>query len=378
MAQAVRRVMLSLALAALAAADAHGQQPEQAPMPARLAAPVAAPASGVVACPQPPTAGPVPGCGPPACAPYEDHNGPLLWGDPRLDQPCFAGPGWIASVEVGAVQPLFKAGPLTFPVTVGGDTHDVSPPLAELGWTASPRVEVGYGLPQGGGQILLGYRNVTSQGSANVPAFGAASTATVVGPHEAGTVGGGPGTLGGGLARAHSRMNLNVIDLYYASHESALGPNWDMRWDTGARLASFYYDDQAAEAGLQQRVSMNSLTGGAKGGLTLYRFVSAVPGLSVGGRAEGAYLMGHIRQSFAEVQTPAGGAAVGGASSLPFGQAVWVTALQASVRYTPSGPTGLGFEGGYLYEQWFSLGDGFANRGQLELQMLFLRLTYNY
>jgi hypothetical protein len=349
-------VVLSLALAALAAADAHGQEPEQAPPPARLVAPFGAAIPGAVACPHPPTAGPVPGCGPPACAPYEDHNGPLLWGDLRLDQPCFPGPGWIAAVEVGATLPTFRAPQLSFPVTVAGDTHDVAPPLARLAWTASPKVEVGYRLPAGAGELLAAYRNITSDGNATVAGFDPA-----------------------GLARVRSRMNLNVIDLYYANHESSLGPGWDMRWDVGARLASFFFDTRAAGPSLQQRASMDSFTGGVKGGLALYRALGGVPGLSAGGRVEGAYLLGHIDQSFEEVQTPAGGPPVGGASRFPAGQGVAVGALQAGIRYTPDGPDGrLGFEAGYLYERWFSLGEAFANRGDLEVQSLFLRFTYNY
>jgi hypothetical protein len=346
-------VALTLALAALAAADGYGQGPP----PARLAAACATPPGPeALPCPPPPTAGPVPGPAPPACAPYEDHNGPLLWGDPLLDQPGFPVPGWVASVEVGAVLPVFRAGPFTFPVTLGGTSVDVSPPLAGLNWTAAPKFDLGYRLGAGFGEFLASYRFITSDGNAAAPGFGAA-----------------------GIGQVHSRLNFNVLDLLYGSHESSLGPGWDMHWDAGVRLASLFFDTRAVAAGLEQRASTDYFGGGVKGGLGLYRAVTSVPGLSLGGRIDIAYLLGQTRQHFEEVQTPAGGPAVGGASCTHAGMSVAVGALEASIRYAPGWQGGLScLEAGYRYEKWWSIGEAFLNRGDLEVQTFFVRWTYNY
>jgi hypothetical protein len=366
---AVRRVTLTLALAALAAADGYGQEPPPAAAPARLAAPCTTPPGPeALPCPPLPTAGPVPGPAPPACAPYEDRNGPLLWGDPLLDQPGFPVPGWVAAVEVGAVLPVFRAGPFTFPVTVGGASVNVSPPLAGLDWTAAPKIDLGYRLGAGFGEFLVSYRFIVSEGSTTAPGFA-----------PSGAVGGGPGTEGGGIGQVHSRLNFNVIDLVYASHESSLGPGWDMRWDAGVRLAGLYYDTRAVAPGLEQRASTSYLGGGAKGGLGLKRAIRSVPGLSLGGRVEAAYLLGQTRQHFEEVLTPAGGPAAGGADGFHAGVAVAVGALEASISYAPGWQCGRSrIETGYRYEKWWSIGEAFLNRGDLELQTLFVRWTYNY
>jgi hypothetical protein len=299
----------------------------------------------------------VPGPAPPACAPYEDHNGPLLWGDPLLDQPALPQPGWLASVEVGAVLPVFRAGPFTFPVPVGGTSINVSPPLTGLNWTAAPKFDFGYRLPAGFGDLLASYRFVTSQGSGIQPGFGPS----------------------GGLALVRSRLDFNVLDLLYASHESALGPNWDMRWDVGARLANLYYDTQASAPGLAQRGSTHYFGGGVKGGLGIRRILRSVPGLTYGGRVDTAYLLGQNRQKFSEVISPAGAPPVGGADGFHAGQAVTVVALEASVSYAPGWQGGRSrLEAGYRYEHWFSIGEAFLNRGDLELQTFFVRWAYNY
>ena len=378
MVHAVRRLAVTLALSALVAADGYGQEPQQAP--ARLAAPCAVPpAPASLPCPPPPTAGPVPGLAPPACAPYEDHNGPLLWGDPLLDQPWLPQPGWLASVEVGAVLPVFRAGPFTFPVAVGGTSAEVSPPLTGLNPTAAPKFDFGYRLPAGFGDLLASYRFVSSTGSGIQPGFGSAGGVTAVpGPHEVGAIGGGP-TTPGGLAFVRSRLDFNVLDLLYASHESALGPNWDMRWDVGARFANLYYDTRAFAPGLAQRASTHYFGGGVKGGLGIRRLLTGVPGLTYGGRVDTAYLLGQSRQRFSEVVTPAGGPAVGGADSFGAGMAVAVAAAEVSVSYAPGWQGGRSLlEVGYRYEKWFSIGEAFVNRGDLELQTFFVRWAYNY
>jgi hypothetical protein len=273
-------------------------------------------------------------------------------------------PGWFASVEVGAVLPVFSPGPFTFPVTVGGTRVDVSPPLAGLDWTAAPKFDLGYRLGAGFGEFLVSYRFVASEGSAAAVGFGPGALVTPPSP---------------GLAQVHSRMDFNVIDLLYASHEASLGPGWDMRWDVGVRLANFYYDTRAVAPGLEQRASTHYFGGGAKGGLGLNRAVASVPGLSLGGRIEGAFLLGRIEQHFAEVDTPAGGPAVGGADGFDTGMTVAVGALEASLSYAPGWQCGRSrIETGYRYEKWWSLGEAQTNRGALELQTFFVRWTYNY
>src|SRR5437773_1659090 len=50
----------------------------------------------------------VPHAAPPACAPYEADNGPLLIGDPLLQRPGYPTPGWFGSAEIDIVGPSLR------------------------------------------------------------------------------------------------------------------------------------------------------------------------------------------------------------------------------------------------------------------------------
>src|SRR5207248_1661444 len=107
----------------------------------------------------------------------EDNNGNLLKGDPLLDcSPWAAGGGWFGALEVDAVGPAVK-NRLNAPLVIGGVTTTVQLPSADLGWTAMPRVELGYRLGQAAGEFLIAYRGLHSTGSGTLAGFDAAGTA---------------------------------------------------------------------------------------------------------------------------------------------------------------------------------------------------------
>src|SRR5262249_22354765 len=159
--------------------------------------------------------------GPPACAPFEDRNGPLLKGDPLLDAPDFPQPGWFAAVDLDLVGPHVK-NRLTSTVVAGLTLQTVQLPGAELDWTVAPRIEVGYRLPEGFGEILLGYRFLNSDGTDTIAGFDAA----------------GAGAL-------KTRLSLSIWSLDYASNEFSLQPCLNMRWKVGVQLGSAFFDNQA-------------------------------------------------------------------------------------------------------------------------------------
>src|SRR5262249_21281262 len=98
--------------------------------------------------------------------------GPYFEPHPLLDPPTWPAPGWLATAEVAAIHPhlqtqlrnTVQVGPVNGispppanpPTRFGPDT--VALPGAPLDWTAEPRVEVGYRLPAGFGEIALAYR----------------------------------------------------------------------------------------------------------------------------------------------------------------------------------------------------------------------------
>src|SRR5262249_1758653 len=110
-------------------------------------------------------------------------------------------------------------------VTLGGVTSRLALGSAKLDWTASPRVELGYRLPDGFGEFAIAYRFLGSDGST-----------TVTGPFVAPD---GPATL-------TSRLAMHVADLDYASNELSIC-TWWMKWHVGLRGAEIFFDSKADE-----------------------------------------------------------------------------------------------------------------------------------
>jgi hypothetical protein len=253
---------------------------------------------------------------------------------------------------------------LTNTVLIGGFLPDtVHLPSAELSWTVAPRFEFGYRLPDGAGEILAAYRFLTTDGNGVV--FEPEGTATL-----------------------QSRLNVNVIDLDYASNECSLGERWDMRWKIGARLASVFFDSRADlviapivfGGGFSDIHASNSFLGaGPHAGLELTRRLP-LPGVSLFGKVEAASLLGQITQNFSErfCYPALNHYEIGGATHLTHSQAVPVLNAQLGVNWTPPNWQHVHFSIGYEYEHWWSLGKVGDSAAELSDQGLFLRSEFNY
>jgi hypothetical protein len=343
MAHAGRNLVITLALAALLVSHSFGQEPA----------------------PNCPSCGPEPHGpflssfheGPPPCAPYEDANGPLLKGSPLLDWPAYAPPGVFGAVELDTVGPHVK-NRLTGPVTVNGATDTIQIGGADLNWTVSPRFEFGYRLAQGAGEILVAYQFLDTSGSGVLPGFDPA----------------------GGTGNLHSRLDLHVIDLDYGGREPTLafGPNWDWKWKVGVRLASVYFDSQAASPLLEQRAANHFFGAGPHAGLDMgYCFPGT--GLELFGRVETALTVGQVTQSFEEVFTPGTPAAVGGASRVHHTQPVPFLGLQAGVTWSPVENSPFRLTAGYTFGSWWSVGEiDPDSRGDVTVQGIFVRGEWRY
>jgi hypothetical protein len=357
MARTARVLVAAALVTALSVSNGRGQAPAPQPAPARPDTPVAGPSG------PPPqtlaTLGPVVGSAEPgthAAAPLpperpylDDHNGDLLQGDPLLDGPPCAPPGWFAALEVDPAGPHVK-NRLAEPVSGTSRTDLVHLPTADLGWTVVPRLEVGYRLAQGAGEFLLSYRFLADSGSGTVAPFGPAP---------------GPGDL-------RSRLDLNVVDVDYASREFSLGPGWDMKWLVGLRVAALYFDSTATSAALSQRTTDHFDGVGPHVGLELWRCLGD-SGLSLFGRLDSALLVGTVRQSFSETF----GAAFGQTDQSAT-QAVPVLAVQAGLGWQPPGLRCLRLAAGYFGEDWWDVGRVADSRGEVWVQGLFLRAEWRY
>lgn len=333
--------------------------PPGPPPPVGLGVPLPPPPGMGAVLPPPPGSGtPLPPAPllPPPYNPYQDTNGPLLRGDPLLDQPAYPPPGWFGAVELNVLAPHIKNG-LVAPVAVdGASPQNVQLPGASLDWTGAPRLEVGYRFPEGCGEVLASYRLLNSQGTDTLLGF---------------DLDGGPGFL-------RSQLSANVLDLDYSSREYSLAPHWDLKWKLGIRLADIFFDSRAEGALLEERTSNLFYGAGPHVGLDLWRTFD-VPELGLFFRLEGASVIGQIRQSFEQVEMTPDGGLVGGATNVHTTQTVPVLSLQLGLSWTPCWHGRYSrFAFGYEFERWWYLGEAGESHAELTDQGLFFRAEFGF
>lgn len=328
---------------------------ETAPPPKPLAAPtdVLPPAAPFV---QPATAliPPPPHAAPPACAPYEDHNGPLLVGDPLLERPGYPKPGWFGAAEADLFGPHLRNRLVNTVDVAGLFTDTVHVPTADLCWTVSPRFELGYRLTEGAGEFVASYYFLATQGSATVVGFDPFGDAVLT-----------------------SNLYLHAFDFDYANHEYSLGPLWDMRWRIGARLTNVFFDSQIQGPFVEQRTTNFFLGAGPHAGLDLRRRIAGT-GAAMFGRVEGAGSLGRLTQGFEETFAIGGTPVVGGANRVSVIQWVPTVRAQAGMAWSPWCNTPLTISGGYVFEGWWYLGEANGSSATLTLNGIFLRAEWNY
>jgi hypothetical protein len=280
---------------------------------------------------------------------------PYFVQDRLLDPPDFPQPGWVFAADVGLVGPHI-IGTLTNTLP-NGDT--VRLPVAGFDWTAAPRVQAGYRLPSGVGELALAYRFLTTTGNGATSGLDA------------------PACL-------HSRLDFNVVDFDYLSREFSLLPHWDMKWHVGLRYLNLYFDSRADEpfdlavagSGVFEQRFSNSYWGiGPHAGLELARPFEG-SGLSFVGRVDAAGVLGRIRQGFFEKSVTF----VDTSSRISSSQEVPSLDLQAGLSWTPPQWQQAELFVGYDFEYWWHVGNLSAagTSAQMSVQGVLLRLAINY
>jgi hypothetical protein len=251
-------------------------------------------------------------------------------------------------------------------VQVGNRMPDtVHAPGADLDWTASPRIEVGYRLPSGFGEFALSYRFLATEGS-------------------------GAGLGPDGPAALHSRLDVHIVDFDYISREWSLWPHCGMRWRFGLRFASVYYDAQANEpfdeaaAGsgvFAMRNTSDSYGWGPHAGVEVeHKF--GWQGLAVVAAVDGSSLFARNRQVYSEATTTLGpdGHPLGAAMRFGNPETIPTFNLQVGVGWEPPSYPYAHFFVGYQYEYWWNVGrlSNFMPRGELSDQGIVLRAEFNF
>ena len=262
--------------------------------------------------------------------------------DPLLDPPQWPKTGWFSSVQIDIIHPhVFGNQWKATAVTSAGRPVNVATGVAQLAWTVAPRVELGYRLPSGFGEIAVSDRGFYTDGS---------------GPFS------GPA---GNFTRT-SHLGVNYTDMDYASREFTPWVNWTMKWRAGVRVAYTWLDSTvsqpfnaaAAGNGVYADRAVNYTAGaGPHFGVGLDHNLTQ-PGLSFLTNLDIADTFTRIRQRFSTATTtltPAGTPAKGEFKE-NFWNEVPILNFRVGLGYQPPNYPNLHFYAGYVYEFWWQTG----------------------
>jgi hypothetical protein len=246
------------------------------------------------------------------------------------------------------------------PLPATGST--IQPPSASVGWTIAPWIEAGYWLPDSLGLLSAGYRFFNSQGNALID-------------------------YGGTPSAVRTRLDLNTIDLDYGTAPYFFWRRWEWRWWVGLRLADVYFDSQVQSPGTYQQASNSSRGAGPHARFSLNRYFDSVPGLSLGGRLDGACLFQRNEQKFRQTLTNPDGSLTSELGEQNGHETVPTILVEAGLGYVPPRLPNLRLRAGYIYEEWWFVGQlgTYSNfgmlspsRGQFTTQGLFVRAWIDF
>jgi hypothetical protein len=260
----------------------------------------------------------------------------------RLDAPsaCQAGlcpyppPGPFVELELGILFPHVnnhtepdQPQSATFPPP-GSPLNSPGFPIPTTGLNAavSPRILIGYRLPNALGDVSIAYRSLAGSSQGTVTDY-------ILGPSQVST-----------------RLNLNQVDLNYGSDEPSLFPWGKMRWEIGARIANLYTDQRVLGPGDPIMSSQSMTAAGIDGALHLA--VPVRPNLELYTRGESSFLVGGSTERFRA-----------GLDTLSKNEtaAVVTAGVQLGVRWSPELLPGNQLLFGYQYLGWWNLVDVNAN-----------------
>jgi Legionella pneumophila major outer membrane protein precursor len=291
----------------------------------------------------------------PCACELQDNNGNVLVGDPLLDPPDCPRPGWFTGLETSLIKAHIK-NHLSASVPTFGLSSLVSVPQTSLDWTVSPRVEVGYRLPQGAGEVVFAYRFLFTRGSDDL------------------------NFLGVPVGQLDGRLNQNVFDFDYQTGQLGLAPpGWDVNWRLGARLAQVYFDDRSDFLLFERRVANAFLGAGPHFGMDLWRCFGGY-NLMLFSRLDGSTVIGRITQSFEQQASVLGTGLVSGGAFLQRGtQTVPTLNVQAGLAWVPPlRHNAMRVSFGYEFDKWWNLGQLDGSNAELAGHGIFLRVECGF
>jgi Legionella pneumophila major outer membrane protein precursor len=296
---------------------------------------------------QPPAVGIGIGLPPPVIPP-----GPLfIQGQPPRQPQIEDGTPFIGLQVDGVVPVITDHLQITFPRN-DGTAITVQPAANSLTWTISPKVELGWHLPECGGDFVLSYRYIATDG-----------TGLIANP--------------AGDFNIKSELNVNLFDLDYVSPPDEFAPGWDVRYRLGARVAAAFYETTASGATRIDQASNNFIGVGPHGGLE-FRWVTPLTAFSLFARADGTILVGQVTQKYYETIDQDPNSPMSGNIKINRTNSVPTFSASTGLNYTPPAAKFLHFAIGYQWERWWRLGDVNGANLDLTTNSVFLRGEFDF
>jgi hypothetical protein len=278
------------------------------------------------------------------------QNGWGLYDWPSLPEHFFA------DVEVDILKPHLKAAltnAVTFP---DGSQTNVQPPTTQVGWTAAPRIEVGWFIQPNLGYFALSWRGFADDGQQNAT------------------------SLDGTPFALRTRLDVNQVTFDYGTVPYSYAPRWFLSGRIGMAVGDVFFDNRAVSAVQSLYASNNYYGAGPHVRLDLWREFNLLPGLSVFAQPDLMVLVGQIHQRYREDDFAPDGSTVTGFFIQRKTQTVPVFTLRAGLSYTPASLSQWRFMLGYEFEEWWFVGqiDGLNARGQFNTNGVFLRALVSF
>ncbi|MBI1918668.1 MAG: hypothetical protein HYS12_28575 [Planctomycetes bacterium] len=297
---------------------------------------------------------------------------------PESPWPYVPAPGWFGALEGEILWPHLEGrrlAPASFLSTVPAGFLDIN--VGGLDGIGAVRGALGYRLDGGWGEFTLTYRGGGGDHQ-TLLVHGDPVLAALLQQNNDSNVTVRPADPGSTASTSlTTRIDLSTFDLGYGRHETVLGPLWDLRWQAGGRLATFFTDDRRQGPDTFLQAANHYIGSGPFLGVGLTRFLTSPGGGCIGSlytRAGGGVLFGQDQLTFRET-------VAGEASRVDregHGQAVPMLEVEAGISGWSSEHPERRLQLGYRYERWWGVGSVGDSRLDLTLHGLFLRWERNF
>lgn len=268
-------------------------------------------------------------------------------------------PAWpehfFGDFEIDILKPHLKAALINNVPLSNGTVSSVHPPTSQLNWTAAPRFEVGWFLPDNRGYLALSYRGFADDGRDLVTA------------------------LDGKPFALRSRLDVNQITFDWGIMPYSFAPRWFVAGRLGMAAADVFFDNQANNAHQGLDASNNFAGAGLHLRGDIWREFNLLPGLALFAQPDFMVLVGRVQQNYRE-NLGLVNKSIGGSYMVRRTQTAPVFTLRTGLSYTPPNLDHWRFMVGYEFEDWWDVGrvPQDSSRGAFYTNGVFLRALVSY